>query len=97
MYTQLYDLVSTTALGEFLNDEKFSSHPEECLELYNLYLFDFVKSVYRTTQECEVEVPCCAIYAHIVSNIYAVLVDTCFCVNPASHLAMEYYSHARYT
>jgi len=78
LYTQLYDLVSTTALGEFLNDEKFSCHLEECLELYNLYLFDFVKSVYKTTQECEVEVPIVAIYACFVklSSVDLVRVDT---------------------
>jgi len=78
MYTQLCDLVSTTALGEFLNDEKFSCHPEECLELYKLYLFDFVKSVYKTTQECEVEVPVVIIYACSVkiSSIDLVMADT---------------------
>jgi len=58
LYTQLCDLVSTTALGEFIANEKFSAHSEKCMELYNSYLNDFVKSVYwiGSTQECEVEV-----------------------------------------
>ena len=54
--TQLYDLVATTPLGEYLNTEIFTSHPEECLDLYHSYLNDFVNSVYRTTKNDEIKV-----------------------------------------
>ena len=54
--TQLYDLVATTPLGEYLNTEIFTSHPEECLDLYHSYLNDFVNSVYRTTKDDEIKV-----------------------------------------
>jgi len=51
--TQLYDLVAATPLGEFINSEVFTSHPEECLNLYKLYLNDFIHTVYRTTRDNE--------------------------------------------
>ena len=53
---QLYDLVATTPLGEFINSEIFTSHPEECLNLYQSYLNDFINSVYITTRDDEIKV-----------------------------------------
>ena len=56
MGVQLYDLVTTTPLGEFINSEIFTSHPEECLSLYQSYLNDFVSCVYQTTRDDEIKV-----------------------------------------
>ena len=53
---QLYDLVAATPLGEFINSEIFTSHPEECLDLYQFYINDFINSVYRTTRDDEIKV-----------------------------------------
>ena len=56
MYTQLYDLVATTALGRLISDENFRAYPEECVKLYGYYLSDFVEGVYRTNRNTEVKV-----------------------------------------
>ena len=53
---QLYDLVAATPLGEFMNSEIFTSHTEECLELYQFYINDFINTVYRTTRDDEIKV-----------------------------------------
>ena len=53
---QLYDLVTTTPLGEFINSEIFTSCPEECLSLYQCYLNDFVNSVYQTIRDDVIKV-----------------------------------------
>ena len=67
MYTQLYDLVATTALGRLINSENFQAHPQECMKLYEYYLSDFVKSVYITNREKEIKVSTC--YTVILLNI----------------------------
>jgi len=54
--TQLYDFVATTPLGEYFSTEIFTSHPGECLNLYQYYLSDFVNSVYRTAKDNEIKV-----------------------------------------
>ena len=59
MYTQLYDLVATTALGRLISDENFEVYPQECMKLYRHYLSDFVKSVYITNRENEIKVTVC--------------------------------------
>ena len=53
---QLYDLVAATPLGEFINSEIFTSNPEECLDLYQFYINDFINSVYRTTRDDEIDI-----------------------------------------
>jgi len=53
---QLYNLVASTPMGAFIKSEDFINHLEERLNLYQLYLSDFVNSVYRTTRESEFKV-----------------------------------------
>lgn len=63
LYIQLNDLVASTPLGEFIKSEDFmTNHLEECLNLYKLYLSDFVSSVYRTTRENELKVVTWALF-----------------------------------
>ena len=57
---QLNDLVASTPLGEFINSEDFITHQEERLNLYQLYLSDYINSVYRTIREREIKVVTCS-------------------------------------
>lgn len=83
MDTQLYDLVATTPLGEFIDSETFTSHPGECLKLYQLYLRDFISCVYSTTRDDEIEVEmtllslACAIFISVFSWFTKQLIQMC--------------------
>ena len=70
---QLYDLVASTPLGEFINSEDFITHQEECLNLYQLYLSDYINSVYRTTREREIKVVTCSYVAAVNHSIFSIL------------------------
>ena len=63
---QLNDLVASTPLGEFINSEDFITYHEERLNLYQLYLSDYVTSVYRTTRESEFKVVTCILLQSII-------------------------------
>lgn len=66
---QLYDLVASTPLGVFIKSEDFINHLEERLNLYQLYLSDFVNSVYKTTRESEFKVMYTLVYTYML-HIY---------------------------
>ena len=53
---QLNSLVASTPLGEYIKSEVFISDLKERVYLYQLYLSDFISSVYRTTKNNEFKV-----------------------------------------
>ena len=53
---QLNGLVASTPLGEYIKSEVFISDLKERVSLYQLYLSDFISSVYRTTRNSEFKV-----------------------------------------
>ena len=69
---QLYSLVAFTPLGEYIKSEVFISDLKERVYLYELYLSDFLSSVYRTTRNDEVKVVTCTVINHY-SYIFSVM------------------------
>ena len=70
---QLNDLVASTPLGEFIKSEDFITYQEEPLNLYQLYLSDYVNSVYKTTRESEFKVVTCIHIAIVNHNILSIM------------------------
>ena len=56
---QLNGLVASTPVGEYIKSEVFISDLKERVSLYQLYLNDFISSVYRTTRNSEFKVVTC--------------------------------------
>ena len=63
---QLNGLVASTPVGEYIKSEVFVNDLKERVSLYQLYLNDFISSVYRTTRNSEFKVVTCTMISHSI-------------------------------
>ena len=63
---QLNGLVASSPVGEYIKSEVFISYLKERVSLYQLYLNDFISSVYRTTRNSEFKVVTCTMICHSI-------------------------------
>ena len=63
---QLNGLVASTPVGEYIKSEVFVNDLKERVSLYQLYLNDFISSVYRTTRKSEFKVVTCTMISHSI-------------------------------
>ena len=63
---QLNGLVASTPVGEYIKSEVFVNDLKERVSLYQLYLNDFISSVYRTTRNSEFKVVTCTMISYSI-------------------------------